>query len=640
MFPKEIKIGPIASCVADSDLANLLAQGAAEGVCTCPFVGPWRIRSVAMTFSEHFLKDAPHDESFEAVNSSTRPLSLQADQMLRAIERAFARSFTVVECRRGEKLRSAADALPTNIDARLATCEEIAKRGRPEVLDEVSPLLVLAIPLPSLASEGPMLALATFVTERVESEADVAAAAAEFGLDAQRVFRWAQAQPVWPASALLEVSAAIIEKTSLQQTVAQLKGQLADISSHLLMTFEEITLLHRLTEQLSLSKSVTSLCELSVNWLADVVPAKCVAIWFESIGELDENRSMGHADDRGPVLILCGECPIEQAEMNRFIERLGPRVATEPLVLNRGVTSSPNWFYPEVREVISVPIREANRLFGYLLALNHTGAADITNSEAEFGTVEACLMSSVATILGIHCGNIALYHEQSELFSSVVRAFTSAIDAKDPYTCGHSDRVARLSVCLARHLGCTNEELNTIYLSGLLHDIGKIGIDDNVLRKPGPLSPEELEHIKKHPELGCRILHGVKQLDKVLPIVRHHHEMWNGQGYPDGLKGEATPLLARIVAVADSIDAMSSDRPYRKGMDDEKLDSILREGAGKQWDARIIEAVFQIRDELRRIGQSARNPLSLDVERWRHELAHAEEALLEQPAQPQSSLSN
>ncbi|HEX4412899.1 MAG TPA: HD-GYP domain-containing protein, partial [Lacipirellulaceae bacterium] len=252
----------------------------------------------------------------------------------------------------------------------------------------------------------------------------------------------------------------------------------------------------------------------------------------------------------------------------------------------------------------------------WLLALNHTGAGDITNSEGEFGTVEACLMASVATILGIHCGNIALYHEQSEFFSSVVRALTSAIDAKDPYTCGHSDRVARLSVALARQLGCDLDDLNTIYLSGLLHDIGKIGIDDNVLRKPGALTPAEFEHIKTHPELGCRILDGVKQLDKVMPVVRHHHEAWNGAGYPAGLKAEETPFLARIVAVADSIDAMSSDRPYRKGMSDEKLDAILRDGAGKQWDAKIVEAAFQVRDELRRIGKDERHPLSLDVDNW------------------------
>ena len=98
--------------------------------------------------------------------------------------------------------------------------------------------------------------------------------------------------------------------------------------------------------------------------------------------------------------------------------------------------------------------------------------------------------------------------------------------------------------------------------------------------------------------------------------MRHHHEAWNGGGYPDGLKGEECPFLARIVAVADSIDAMSSDRPYRKGIPDEKLDSILRDGAGKQWDAQVIEAAFQVRDEIRRIGQTERKPLELDVDRW------------------------
>jgi putative nucleotidyltransferase with HDIG domain len=208
----------------------------------------------------------------------------------------------------------------------------------------------------------------------------------------------------------------------------------------------------------------------------------------------------------------------------------------------------------------------------------------------------------------------------------VVRALTSAIDAKDPYTCGHSDRVARLSVCLARQLRCSTEDLNTIYLSGLLHDIGKIGIDDNVLRKPGPLTPTEFEHIKTHPELGCRILEGVKQLDMVMPVVRHHHEAWNGAGYPAGLKGAETPLLARIVAVADSIDAMSSDRPYRKGIPDEKLDTILRDGAGKQWDAEIVSAAFKVRDELRRIGKEERHPLSLDVTDWHAQPMAAEPA--------------
>jgi HD-GYP domain-containing protein (c-di-GMP phosphodiesterase class II) len=537
---------------------------------------------------------------------------------VRALDRAFGQTFAVVDCRSGQKLRSSLDDLSVDLYSRLTTCEQIADRGRPEILDEVSPLLLLGVPLPISTTGVSLVAVALFVTEAIDSSSQIVAAANQLGVDAEQAFRWSRTRTVWPPQAIQEVSAGIVEKCALQQTNTQLKRQLADISSHLLMTFEEITLLHRLTEHLSIAKSVTDLCGLSVTWLAEVIPAKSVAIWLDSMGGLHDEHSLEHLN-AGPMLISQGDCPLQQSDFSRFMERLGPRVASEPLVLNRGATSSPTWYYPDVREIISVPIREGNRMFGWLLALNHTGAGDITNSEVEFGTVEACLMASVATILGIHCGNIALYHEQSEFFGSVVRALTSAIDAKDRYTCGHSDRVARLSVCLARALGCDKDDLNTIYLSGLLHDIGKIGIDDNVLRKPGPLTPEELEHIKTHPELGCRILDGVKQLDKVLPVVLHHHEAWNGGGYPAGLKGEETPFLARIVAVADSIDAMSSDRPYRKGMNDEKLDSILRDGAGKQWDAKVIDAVFHVRDDIRLIGKSERKPLSLDVDRWQSE---------------------
>jgi hypothetical protein len=579
----------------------------------------WSKAAVATTYHDQFIAHAaPGDERPATVADEGAVVRSEANQMVRALERAFGQSFSVVECTAGRVVRPAQDGLSIDLHTRISTCEEIAQRGRPELIDEVSPLLVLAVPLPTAPTESPLVAVSTFLTVAVTEESQIAAAAREFGVDPRQVLRWAQSQLCWHPHAIQELSAAVAEKTAMQQTTGQLKRQLADLSSHLLTTFEEITLLHRLTEHLSISQTVTELCQLSVAWLADVIPARTVAIWFESNTHLHDQLVVDATGDKS-ILISHGDCPLAEDEFGRFIERLGPKVANEPLVLNRGATSSPTWFYPHVREIISVPIREGNRVFGWLLALNHSSATEITNSEAEFGTVEACLMASVATILGIHCGNITLYHEQSEFFASVVRALTSAIDAKDPYTCGHSDRVARLSVCLARQLGCTTEELNTIYLSGLLHDIGKIGIDDNVLRKPGPLTHAELEHIKTHPELGCRILDGVKQLDKVLPVVRHHHEAWNGAGYPDGLEGEQTPFLARVVAVADSIDAMSSDRPYRKGMTDEKLDSILRDGAGKQWDAQVIDAVFQVRDDLRRIGKEERKPLSLDVAHWQAE---------------------
>ena len=189
---------------------------------------------------------------------------------------------------------------------------------------------------------------------------------------------------------------------------------------------------------------------------------------------------------------------------------------------------------------------------------------------------------------------------------------TSAVDAKDQYTRGHSDRVARIAVRLAQELGCDIQTRKTLYLAGLLHDIGKIGIDGKVLGKAGPLSPAEYEHIKQHAEIGHRILYDLPKLHDVLQVVRHHHESWDGGGYPDGLDGERIPLAARIVAVADAFDAMSSDRPYRKAMSDHQVDRILGDGAGRQWDPRVIDAYFRCRGEYPR--QDSRHVVGLTAE--------------------------
>jgi len=212
--------------------------------------------------------------------------------------------------------------------------------------------------------------------------------------------------------------------------------------------------------------------------------------------------------------------------------------------------------------------------------------------------VELQLLGSVGTILGIPSCNLGLYQKQSELFSGLVQSITHAIDAKDHYTSGHVNRVAKLSVALAKQMGLDKESLETVYLGGLLHDVGKIGLDDSILNKPGQLTVEEYDQVKQHPEFGYSILKGIQELDEVLPIVLHHHENWDGSGYPHRLAGNEIPIMARIVAVADAFDAMSSDRPYRNGLPNEEVDSILREGAGVQWDARVIEAFFAIRSDI------------------------------------------
>ena len=259
--------------------------------------------------------------------------------------------------------------------------------------------------------------------------------------------------------------------------------------------------------------------------------------------------------------------------------------------------------------MIVTPLSEGDNLFAWLVAFNHT-------DDGEFGTVEASLLSSLGVMLGIHSGNRELYRQQAEFLADVVRAMTSAIDAKDPYTCGHSDRVARFSVRLAKELGWQGDQLTTVYMAGLLHDIGKIGVDEKVLRKPGKLTDDEYDHVKRHPELGYKILVDIKQLSELLPAVLHHHEQWDGFGYPHGLATEDIPEMARIVAVAAAFDAMTSDRPYRKGMPLDKVHRILREGAGQHWDRRVVDAYFRVQDDISRLAREERAGVMLDVQEW------------------------
>ncbi len=184
--------------------------------------------------------------------------------------------------------------------------------------------------------------------------------------------------------------------------------------------------------------------------------------------------------------------------------------------------------------------------------------------------------------------------ELQESFKGVITAFALAIDAKDAYTHGHSERVARLAAEIAAELGLEPHEIETIRYAGLLHDVGKIGIDEQTLHKSDHLNDEEQEVIKAHPIIGARILEPIVLLKEIAPLVRHSHESYDGTGYPDGLTGEEIPLGARILAVADAFEAMTSNRPYRHALNHAQAISLLREGMGKQWDAKVVEALFRV----------------------------------------------
>jgi HD-GYP domain-containing protein (c-di-GMP phosphodiesterase class II) len=285
--------------------------------------------------------------------------------------------------------------------------------------------------------------------------------------------------------------------------------------------------------------------------------------------------------------------------------------------------------FPRVANLLAVPV-PGRGTTGWMIALNKTEGPSTPPPGAEasrdwpvgagrppsprdipppgivpFRRADAALLSSFATLLGMHLRASGRYEGLNRLMVGLTRSLAAAIDARDSYASGHSERVARVAVELGRTLGMDEPALSDVYLAGLLHDIGKIGIHDAVLRKRGPLTAEEFDHIKQHVTIGHRILADLRPIRSLLPGVLYHHERYDGSGYPEGLEGDAIPFLARVLAVADGYVAMSTARPYRDAMPSDHVEATLIRGAGSQWDRSVIDALLRNRakvDAIRRRG--------------------------------------
>jgi len=183
------------------------------------------------------------------------------------------------------------------------------------------------------------------------------------------------------------------------------------------------------------------------------------------------------------------------------------------------------------------------------------------------------------------------------LYSEITQAFTSTIDAKDKYTRGHSNRVAQYSKMIAQRMGKTEEEQEQIYMTAILHDIGKIGIPDSIINKPGKLTDEEYKIIKQHATIGSEILSGITTIKEIYKGARWHHERFDGSGYPDGLKGYDIPEEARIIGVADAYDAMTSNRSYRNLLPQDVVRNEILKGKGVQFDPEIADIMISIINE-------------------------------------------
>ena len=356
--------------------------------------------------------------------------------------------------------------------------------------------------------------------------------------------------------------------------------EITELTTNLLATYEEISLLYKIGSSITVAAGPREIVQLMCTELIDVLGVETMAA--VGVNASGSTRSVGGTHIRGKhnvdepqlrnlyLLYAEQECPGKPFIENHFQER-----------------QSLAAFYPGIRTIMIIPLRVGDETLSVLLAINK-------NEDQEFGSNDAKLVSSIANEAAVQLKNAQLYEDVRALMYSVVRALSSTIDAKDPYTCGHSERVAFLSRTMAERMGMSDARAEEVYLAGVLHDIGKIGIKEGILQKKGRLTDEEMAHIQQHPEIGARILCNLKHLEAVLPAVRHHHEHIDGSGYPAGLKGDAIPLIGRIIAVADGFDAMSSSRPYRQAMPEAEAVAELKRCAGTQYDRAIVEVFAQM----------------------------------------------
>jgi len=208
------------------------------------------------------------------------------------------------------------------------------------------------------------------------------------------------------------------------------------------------------------------------------------------------------------------------------------------------------------------------------------------------------VVDSSLEVYQLNLDNHELVRNLKELFTGTITAITEALDAKDSFTYGRSKRVTFYSLAIGEALGLSDTELSELELAGLLHDIGMIGVPEKVLNRPGNLTDEEYEEIKKHVAYGVKILNEIKQLEPVVKVVELHHEKFNGDGYPYGFSGETIPIGARIISVADAYDSMTSDRPYRKGLQHEEAVEEIKKLSGTQFDPKIVDVFCQIIDKI------------------------------------------
>jgi HD-GYP domain-containing protein (c-di-GMP phosphodiesterase class II) len=392
------------------------------------------------------------------------------------------------------------------------------------------------------------------------------------------------------------------------QAETKAEEQIEMVSTELARVYEELVLLHKISANMKVTEADANFLQMACDNLTEIVLVEGIAILLEKTVE-DEQKLV--------VAAGSGLIDIDERKAAVLHSRLTEEISSgKEALLDSEVDCPFRYDWPgDIRNIIAVPLygkdkadsrfaeraQNGNSMIGLMVAINRIGKQD-------FDSTDVKLFNSVASGCAVFIENGRLFKDLKELFIGSLKALTSSIDAKDKYTRGHSERVAFISRWIAERLSeqeqLDEEQIHEIYLAGLLHDIGKIGVEELVLRKQGKLTEHELDLIKKHPSIGAGILHEIKQMHDIMSGVLCHHERIDGKGYPSGLTGEQIPLIGKIVGLADSFDAMTSKRTYRGAKTVEQALAEIEKGLGTQFDEKVGRVfldsdVYQLWDIIR-----------------------------------------
>ncbi len=352
-----------------------------------------------------------------------------------------------------------------------------------------------------------------------------------------------------------------------------------DLIDEVSSRYKEINLFYDFTEKILGCSSLKDIALLTLSLVKNFIKADTVSIMLKN----DETNWIDviSAYDYDEKTVKNSIVPFNGESIAEFVMLSGNAEIINDISLD-------GWTAPgggTTGSMMCAPLKIKDKVIG---ALNIA-----TENHTEFSSSDLKLFTTLSHNVGIFVENVKLYKELKEIFISTVYTLAETIEMRDNYTGNHTKRVMEYSYAIGEVIGMNKDALEELRLSAILHDIGKIGVRDDVLLKPGKLTDEEFALMKKHPVFGEEILKKIKGLEHIIPGVKHHHERHDGRGYPDGLKEDEIELNAKIISVADTFDAMTSDRPYRKGLDPKIAIDELIKCSGTQFDGKIVDAFIK-----------------------------------------------